>query len=179
MRLDTIRIALILGAVAAVFALAAFLVLEVKGSTDSPLHIRLVPMEGEAAVIPNPINPPAQEPQPATSGQAVGYAFYSPNPRAQTTDLSIIAHRVPVIVDWVDGEEFEAVFRWPAADDDWQGSTAYHAIAVPSPPGSPDLPAGYESQHSVELSGVRYEVLIGQAASTIGTELMTLTWSTN
>ena len=32
-------------------------------------------------------------------------------------------------MDWVDGEEFEAVFRWPVKDYDWQGSTAYHAIA--------------------------------------------------
>ena len=45
-------------------------------------------------------------------------------------------------MDWVDGEEFEAVFRWPVKDYDWQGSTAYHAIAMPDPPGSPDTPAG-------------------------------------
>ena len=112
-------------------------------------------------------------------GQAIGYVFYSRTPRSQATDISIIAHRVPVIVNWVDSEEFEAVFRWPAKDDDWPGSTAYHAIVMPFPPRSPDTPAGYESQHSVELSSARYEVLIGQGPHTIGTELESLTWSTD
>ena len=172
MQLNSTRIALLIGAVAAIFVLAAFLVLQLQGAT---WQIALVPATADGAAMPSAITP-VQEPEPATSGQAVGFAFYSPNPRAQTTDLSIIAHRVPVIVNWVDGEEFEAVFRWPAADDDWQGSTAYHAIAMPSPPGSPDIPSGYETQHSVELEGVRYEVLISQNALTIEAVLMRLIW---
>ena len=122
------------------------------------------------------VNPPT-EPEPPASGTAIGYAGYGRTPRAQTTDLSIIAHRVAVPVDWVDGSAAETTFRWPSADADWVGTTAYHWLAFPAPPGHPSTPSGYESQHAVNLNGQRYEVLISETALTIGTTLESLSWT--
>ena len=63
-------------------------------------------------------------------------------------------------------------------DDDWAGTTAFHWLAFPEPPGHPNTPTGYESQHDVNVEGVRYRVLISETALTIGTTLETLTWTT-
>ena len=42
--------------------------------------------------------PALPESDPATSGQAVGYAFFSPHPRAQTVDISVLLHRTAIPV---------------------------------------------------------------------------------
>ena len=156
-----------------------FFILEFKGSASSPLYISLV----EAPVPPtadagDPVEEPAEDLEPPATGTSIGYAGYSTNPRAQTADLSIVAHHVAVPVDWTDGESAETTFRWPSADTDWAGTTAYHWLAFPAPLGHPNIPTGYETQHAVNLNGQRYEVLISEVALTIGTALETLTWST-
>ena len=160
--------------------MAMFLMMQEAKS--SPWQIALVtPAPADAATVApdaaeTDVNPPP-EPELPTSGTAVGYAGYAVNPRAQTADLSIVAHHVAVPADWTRGESAETTFRWPSADADWVGTTAYHWLAFPAPPGHPSTPSGYESQHDVNVSGVRYRVLISETALPIVAQLMTLTWT--
>ena len=177
LNLTPVQVAVGIALVIGLFIGALVLVLQFKGSADSPLHITLVPYQAKSADAAPMIDPSAPV-VPPTSGTAVGFAGYGRTPRAQTADLSIIAHHVAVPVHWTLGETAETTFRWPSADDDWAGTTAYHWLAFPEPPGHPNTPTGYESQHDVSVTGVRYRVLISETALTIGTTLETLTWTT-
>ena len=154
--------------------MAVFLLQEAKAS---PWEIALVTPTAPTPDPDAPATDPATPPEPPATGTSIGFAGYSVNPRAQTADLSIVAHHVPVIVDWVDGSAAEATFRWPSADADWVGTTAFRWLAFPAPPGHPDTPDGYETQHDVNVSGVRYRVLISETALPIVAQLMTLTWT--
>ena len=178
MNLTPTRLILAIALLIALLLGGLFFILEFKGSASSPLYISLV----EAPVPPtadagDPVEEPAEDLEPPATGTSIGYAGYSVNPRAQTTDLAIIAHHVAVPVDWTRGESVEATFRWPSADAEWVGTTAYHWLAFPAPPGHPSTPSGYESQHDVNVSGVRYRVLISETALPIVAQLMTLTWT--
>ena len=157
--------------------------LMVQEAKSSPWQIALVtPVPADAATVDTgtpgtDVNPPT-EPEPPTSGTSVGYAGYSRTPRAQTADLAVIAHHVAVPVSWALGENAETTFRWPSADADWVGTMAYRWLAFPAPPGHPNTPDGFETQHAVNLNGQRYEVLISETALIIAAELQTLSWTT-
>ena len=178
MTVTPVRIAVAIAVLIAVLLGAVLVTMQLKGSPNDPLYLTIVPYQSDAADAATTVDPDVPEPEPPTSGVAVGYAGYSVNPRAQTTDLAIVAHHVAVPVDWTVGEPTETVFRWPAADDDWTGTVGYRWLAFPVPPGHPDEPAGFETQHAVSVAGVQYRVLISQEALTIAAELMTLNWST-
>ena len=174
MNLTATRVAAIIGLLIALFIGGLVLVQSLQSAS---WQVTLVPYVAESADAATTVDPDVPEPEPPTSGTAVGYAGYSRTPRAQTADLSIIAHHVAVPVDWTRGEGAETTFRWPSADADWVGSTAYHWLAFPAPPGHPNTPSGYESQHDVNVSGVRYRVLISEMALTIAAQLTTLSWT--
>ena len=167
------QVAAIIGLLIALFIGGLVIVQSLQSAS---WQVTLVPYVAESADAATTVDPDVPEPEPPTSGTAVGYAGYSRTPRAQTADLSIIAHHVAVPVDWTRGEGAETTFRWPSADADWVGTTAYHWLAFPEPPGHPNTPTSYESQHGVSVEGVRYTVLISEAPLAIAAELMTVTW---
>ena len=166
----TLKILLGAGAVVAVLTLAVVVVvvLELKGSADSPLHIELVTAAGgwpdaptaagdycmgadsagelawtdcSGNVISSP-NIPSTQP-----GQAVGFAFYSETPRAQTSDISILAHHTAIPVNWSKTAYFDAQFLWPPVPTGWTNSDAscgqpcgYRGFAFPGSSGCAAAP---------------------------------------
>ena len=196
---STLKIALAAGAVAVVLVLSVFFLQELKGSADSPVHIRLVsgPGGGAAVVIPDasldPSSGQAPAPAQAQTGAAVGFAFYSTTPRAQTADISVLAHHTVVPVTWSETDDFDTQFLWPPVPTGWTNSDpscgqpcGYRGFAFPGVPGVPqrhtvggqvaDIGVAYETQHDVSVNGVAYDVVISKAWHDLERTAETLHW---
>ena len=193
----TLKIALAVGAAVVVLVVGVFFLQELKGSADSPVHIRLVSGQdgGAAVVVPDTSLDPSsgQAPAQAQTGATFGYAFYSTNPRAQTSDISILAHHTVVLVTWSKTADFDAQFLWPPVPTGWTNSDpscgqpcGYRGFAFPGVPGVPqrhtvdgqeaDVSALYETQHAVTVNGVSYLVIIGKTWADLERTAETLHW---
>ena len=175
--------ALAAGAVVVVLVLGVFFLQELKGSADSPVHIRLV--SGQDGGAPAPAQ--------AQTGTALGYAFYSTNPRAQTADISVLAHHTVVPVTWSKTADFDAQFLWPPVPTGWTNSDpscgqpcGYRGLAFPGVPGVPQrhtvggqvatLDGLYETQHDLSVNGVAYDVVISKTWHDLERTAETLHW---
>ena len=119
------------------------LVMQLKGSADSPLHITLIPYDPDAVVLSSGLTPAAQ------SGVARLYAGYSGTPRTLAYEF-LGSGGINFDVDWSSVRGNSVTFTTVSALDSWTNPGACAApatqcghltLAVPSggPPQAPDF----------------------------------------